>query len=174
MAKWSLGGNVPYTPYARVDHRPGIQHPTNVATADPTQVRPVWAMVANHYIKRRGLPATYLTQIAAKAAPEGGGGDYGPNSGGFDQLGFGTLAFTRDEATESAPQPANSASGAVSGLRPRTAATASASASPAAGGDLAATGSGETVGWTAAAGVTAVAGGLLFLRRRGQGRRGAS
>ena len=131
-------------------------------------------MVANHYTKRRGLSATYLTQIAAKAAPEGGGGDYGPNSGGFDQLGFGTLAFTRDKAADikAAPKPAASAPapGAASDPRPQTAATASASASPA-GGDLAATGSGDAIGWTAAAGVTAVAGGLLFLRRRDQVRR---
>jgi hypothetical protein len=28
-------------------------------------------------------------------APEGGGGDYGPTSGGFDQLGFGTLMYAR-------------------------------------------------------------------------------
>ncbi|MEU6505675.1 alginate lyase family protein [Streptomyces sp. NPDC046942] len=157
VAKWSLGGNVPYTPYAQLDQRPGIQHPTAVAQASPTQVRPVWAMVANHYTKRRGLSATYLTQIAAKAAPEGGGGDYGPNSGGFDQLGFGTLAFTRDKATDTKATP-----------RPAV------SASPAVGGGLAATGSGEIVGWTAAAGVTAVAGGLLFLRRRDRGRHGAS
>ncbi|TLS46969.1 Tat pathway signal sequence domain protein [Streptomyces montanus] len=180
VAKWSLGGNVPYTPYAQVDRRPGIQQPTQVAPADPAQMRPVWAMIANHYTKRRGLSATYLTQIAAKAAPEGGGGDYGPNSGGFDQLGFGTLAFTRDKATDTkaTPKPAASApaSGAASDARPQTAATASASASasPAGGSDLAATGSGEIVGWTAAAGVTAVAGGLLFLRRRDRGRHGAS
>jgi LPXTG-motif cell wall-anchored protein len=163
VAKWSLGGNVPYTPYALLDRRPGIQHPTNVAPASPAQMRPVWAMVANHYTKRRGLSATYLTQIAAKAAPEGGGGDYGPNSGGFDQLGFGTLAFTRDKATDTKATPKTAAS-----------ASASATASPTAGGDLASTGSGEIVGWTAAAGVTAVAGGLLFLRRRNRGRHGAS
>ncbi|MFF6786413.1 LPXTG cell wall anchor domain-containing protein [Streptomyces sp. NPDC012510] len=180
VAKWCLGGNVPYTPYAQVDRRPGIQTPTKVAPADPAQMRPVWAMVANHYTKRRGLSATYLTQIAARAAPEGGGGDYGPNSGGFDQLGFGTLAFTRDKATDTkaTPKPAGSAppSGAASDPRPQTATTspASASASPTAGGDLAATGSGEIVGWTAAAGVTAVAGGLLLLRRRDRGRHGAS
>jgi hypothetical protein len=176
VAKWSLGGNVPYTPYAQLDRRPGIQTPTNVAPTSPTQVRPVWAMVANHYTKRRGLSATYLTQIAAKAGPEGGGGDYGPNSGGFDQLGFGTLAFTRDKATnpKATPKPAASASGSGSAAdpRPQTAATASASTAP--GGDLAATGSGELVGWTAAAGVTAVAGGLLLLRRRDRGRHGAS
>ncbi|POX54077.1 Tat pathway signal sequence domain protein [Streptomyces sp. Ru72] len=178
VAKWSLGGNVPYTPYASLDRRPGIQHPTNVAPADPAQMRPVWAMVANHYTKRRGLSATYLTQIAAKAAPEGGGGDYGPNSGGFDQLGFGTLAFTRDKATDTKATPTSATSPSVtaSDSRPQTAATASASASASttAGGGLAATGSGEIVGWTAAAGVTAIAGGLLFLRRRDRGRHGAS
>ncbi|MDG5808920.1 alginate lyase family protein [Streptomyces ossamyceticus] len=178
VAKWCLGGKVPYTPYAQVDDRPGIQFTTQVAPADPTHVRPVWAMIANHYTKRRGLSATYLTQIAAKAAPEGGGGDYGPNSGGFDQLGFGTLAFTRDKATDTKATPkaaaSASASGAASDSRPQTAATASASASasPTAGSDLAATGSGEIVGWTAAAGVTAVAGGLLLLRRRDRGRHG--
>ncbi|WP_260326595.1 alginate lyase family protein [Streptomyces sp. TLI_185] len=174
VAKWSLGGSVPYTPYAQLDRRPGIQMPTNVAPTSPTQVRPVWAMIANHYTKRRGLSATYLTQIAAKAAPEGGGGDYGPNSGGFDQLGFGTLAFTRDRAadTKAAPRPAASASasGAASAPRPQTAATAS--ASPAAGGDLAATGSDDAIGWAAATGITALAGGLLLLRRRDRARQG--
>jgi LPXTG-motif cell wall-anchored protein len=179
VAKWSLGGSVPYTPYAQLDQRRGIQSATKVATASPTQMRPVWAMVANHYIQRRGLSAPYLEQMAAKAAPEGGGGDYGPNSGGFDQLGFGTLTFTRDKAadTGASPTPAASPSpsGATSAPRPQTAATPPASASattstsPAGKGDLAATGSGEIVGWAAAAGVTAVTGGLLFLRRRDRG-----
>jgi hypothetical protein len=34
--------------------------------------------------------------MAEKERPEGGGGDYGPNSGGFDQLGYGTLTATLD------------------------------------------------------------------------------
>jgi hypothetical protein len=178
VAKWSMGGDVSYTANTRrkgaVGGWSGTETATDAAGVDPNMQRPIWAMIANHYTKRRGLSATYLTQIAAKSAPEGGGGDYGPNSGGYDQLGFGTLAFTRDKATTpaAAPTPAASASasGAASDPRPQTAATASASA----GGDLAATGSGEAIGWTAAAGVTAVAGGLLFLRRRDRGRHGAS
>jgi len=186
VAKWSLGGDVPYTPYTQLDQRRGIQFATKLATASPTQIRPVWAMVTNHYTKRRGLSATYLEQIAAKAAPEGGGGDYGPNSGGFDQLGFGTLAFTRDQSadTRATPGPAASSSGTASvpGSQTSAAPPASASASPsasassstAAEGHLAATGSGEIVGLTAAAGVTAAVGGLLFLRRRNHGRHGAS
>lgn len=28
-------------------------------------------------------------------APEGGGGDYGTTTGGFDQLGFGTLMYAK-------------------------------------------------------------------------------
>jgi hypothetical protein len=56
----------------------------------------VWELVYNHYVKLEGLPAPYTTRMAAKERPEGGGGDYGPNSGGFDQLGYGTLTATLD------------------------------------------------------------------------------
>lgn len=190
VAKWSMGGDVAYTANTRakgaINGWSGRETATEAAGVDPAMQRPIWAMIANHYTKRRGMSATYVTRIAAQAAPEGGGGDYGPNSGGYDQLGFGTLAFTRDKAadTAAAPRPAASASGAVgggsgagagsgSGARPQGG-TASAFASPAAGGDLAATGSDDVVGWTAAAGITAIAGGLLFLRRRDRVRRGGA
>ncbi|MDF2266608.1 alginate lyase family protein [Streptomyces coacervatus] len=179
VAKWSMGGKVSYTANTRQKGAPGVWSGRETATAaagvDPNFQRPIWAMIANHYTKRRGLSATYLTQIAAKSAPEGGGGDFGPNSGGFDQLGFGTLAFTRDKAadTKATPKPAASASGAASDPRPQSAATASASASPA-GGDLAATGSNDAIGWAAAAGITTVAGGLLLMRRRDRVRRGSA
>ncbi|MFF6873862.1 alginate lyase family protein [Streptomyces sp. NPDC012474] len=176
VAKWSLGGDVPYTANTRkkgaIGGWSGSETASGVAGADPLMTRPIWAMIANHYTKRRGLPASYLTRAAAKAAPEGGGGDYGPNSGGFDQLGFGTLAFTRDRvegaAGGSTPSPSPGPSGGsrdAGGVRPQ------ASASPVAVGDLAATGSGDVAGWAAAAGIGAVAGGLLLLRRRDQGRR---
>ncbi|PAZ10889.1 Tat pathway signal sequence domain protein [Streptomyces sp. SA15] len=187
VAKWSMGGDVAYTANTRakgaINGWSGSETATEAAGVDPAVQRPIWAMIANHYTKRRGMSATYVTRIAAQAAPEGGGGDYGPNSGGYDQLGFGTLAFTRDRAADTAasPRPAASASGAAaggsgagsgSGARPQGGtATPSASASPAAGGDLAATGSDDVVGWTAAAGITAIAGGLLFLRRRDRVRR---
>lgn len=178
VAKWSLGGDVPYTANTRrkgaIGGWSGSETASDVAGVDPGMTRPIWAMIANHYTKRRGLPATYLTRAAAKAAPEGGGGDYGPNSGGFDQLGFGTLAFTRDRDRDrgrvekpvggrsASPEPSRGSSGSRGGggVRPQ------ASASPARGGDLAATGSGDAAGWAAAAGIGAVAGGLLLLRRR--------
>lgn len=138
--------------------------------------RPIWAMIANHYTKRRGLDASYLTRAAAKAAPEGGGGDYGPNSGGYDQLGFGTLAFTRDRATaaeaSAPPSASTAASGSGSGATSKKeaskkgASSASASAQGGRGEDLAATGTSDFPAWTAAGGVAALAGGLLLLRRR--------
>ncbi|MFK0287253.1 alginate lyase family protein [Streptomyces sp. NPDC090499] len=195
VAKWNLGGQVPFTANTRrkgaVGGWSGSETVTAAAGVDPSMIRPIWAMIANHYTKRRGMPATYVTRIAAKAAPEGGGGDYGPNSGGYDQLGFGTLAFTRDRVTAggggtaggttSSPGPTATASDSASAAAPDSASAAapdSASASASApasapsalgkGGDLATTGSGNVVGWAAATGVTALAGGLLLLRRRGR------
>ncbi|MEU9172181.1 alginate lyase family protein [Streptomyces sp. NPDC048420] len=175
VAKWSMGGEVSYTANTRakgaIGGWSGRETASAAAGVDPAMTRPIWAMIANHYTKRRGLSASYVTRIAAKSSPEGGGGDYGPNSGGYDQLGFGTLAFTRDRVadTGASPRPAvGSSASPNSGARPQT----GGSASPAAGQDLAATGSNDIVGWSAAAGVTAVAGGLLLLRRRDRGRRG--
>ena len=66
--------------------------------------RPCWALVANHYINRKGLAAPYTRRAAELVAPEGGGGNYGPNSGGFDQLGYGTLTCTLDPGAP-APTP---------------------------------------------------------------------
>ncbi|MFF4588833.1 alginate lyase family protein [Streptomyces sp. NPDC001388] len=171
VAKWSMGGEVGYTANTRakgaIGGWSGTETASGAAGVDPTMTRPIWAMIANHYTRRRGLSAPYLTRIAAKAAPEGGGGDYGPNSGGYDQLGFGTLAFTRDRATASP----SGGSAALSGGSAAPSAAPSASAAAAASGesgDLAATGSGDAVAWTAATGITALAGGLLLLRRRGR------
>jgi hypothetical protein len=185
VAKWSMGGDVAYTENTRekgaINGWSGTETATDAAAVGPAMTRPIWAMIANHYTKRRGLSASYVTQIAAKTAPEGGGGDYGPNSGGYDQLGFGTLAFTRDKATadEITALPTASASGSTGSSGSAEASdsspqpSASASVQGASGDDLAATGSSDLPLWTAATGITAVAGGLLLLRRRGQARRDA-
>jgi len=180
VAKWSMGGKVPFTAFTRKKGAIGGWSGTEAATAaagvDPAMTRPIWAMIANHYTKRRGLSASYLTQIAAKAAPEGGGGDYGPNSGGYDQLGFGTLTFTRDAADtttgKKSPSPTASSSAAVG-----SSSSGTTSASPSAttatdgtraqggSGDLAVTGTGG-IAVIAGTGVLAIAGGLVALRRR--------
>jgi hypothetical protein len=57
-------------------------------------VRPIWELIYNHYVALKGLSAPNVKAFAERVRPEGGGGDYGPNSGGFDQLGYGTLTFS--------------------------------------------------------------------------------
>ena len=93
MAKYNLGEDVPFANYVNKKHGT-MTKPSDVARGAP---RPGWEIVYNHYVKRKGLPAPYTTKMAQRVRPEGGGGDYGQNSGGFDQLGFGTLTATLDE-----------------------------------------------------------------------------
>jgi hypothetical protein len=69
---------------------------TVFATGGQGNVRPEWALIYNHYVNRRGIAAPYSQMFAQLISPEGGAGNYGTNSGGFDQLGYGTLTCTRD------------------------------------------------------------------------------
>ena len=83
---------VPYVRYNNVDN----VNQTMFSTASQGTIRPCWALVYNHYVNRKGLAAPYTQKFAALVQPEGGGGNYGPNSGGYDQLGYGSLTCTRD------------------------------------------------------------------------------
>lgn len=57
-------------------------------------VRPGWDMWAG-YANSHGRSAIYCNRFAERIRPDGGGGHYSPNSGGFDQLGFSTLLYYR-------------------------------------------------------------------------------
>ncbi len=96
VARYNLGGQVPFTPYSWGD---GVHCERRTQTAiSPLargQVRPVWDMLYYHYAGRRRMPVPDIAAIAARGRAEGGGGDYGSDSGGFDQLGFGTLMYAR-------------------------------------------------------------------------------
>ncbi|MBW8898542.1 MAG: alginate lyase family protein, partial [Massilia sp.] len=83
---------VPYVPYNNVDN---VQQNVFSTNSQGTP-RPCWALVYNHYVNRKGLAAPYSKQFALVVQPEGGGGNYGSTSGGYDQLGYGTLTCTRD------------------------------------------------------------------------------
>ncbi|HEU5070962.1 MAG TPA: LamG-like jellyroll fold domain-containing protein [Verrucomicrobiae bacterium] len=61
-------------------------------------------MIWNHYLNIKGLSAPYTMASALANRPEGGGGNYGGNSGGFDQIGFTTLTHALDRITNS-PAP---------------------------------------------------------------------
>ncbi|MBV8389859.1 MAG: alginate lyase family protein [Mucilaginibacter sp.] len=82
---------VPYTTYNNCQN----SNQTVISSASRGTIRPGWELVYNYYVKVAGKTATYTTQFATAVRSEGGGGDYGPNSGGYDQLGFGTLTFSR-------------------------------------------------------------------------------
>lgn len=89
IAKYNQGSDVPYTPYSNSDVTQNI-----ISSNGRGDKRPVWELFYNHYVVLKGLDAPYLTMAAKATRPEGGGGNYGPNSGGFDQLGYGTLTYT--------------------------------------------------------------------------------
>jgi hypothetical protein len=89
-AKYNLGEDVPWTNYTNCED----QAMTEVAPSGRGTLRPSWELLYNHYVKRKGLYAPFSQRFAEKVRPEGGAGHYGTNSGGFDQLGFGTLTFT--------------------------------------------------------------------------------
>jgi hypothetical protein len=74
------------------------QQQTVISSASRGQDRPVWALIHAHYAGRRGLVVPNVTAYMTRVRPEGGGGDYGSTSGGFDQLGFGTLTHTQVSA----------------------------------------------------------------------------
>jgi len=94
-AKYNLGQSVPFTTYRwGTGQKCAAESQTVISAASRGDNRPTWELLYNHYIRLKGLSAPNTTAYASRVRPEGGGGDYGPNSGGYDQLGFGTLAFT--------------------------------------------------------------------------------
>jgi len=92
VAQYNLGNQVPYVTYDNCD----AVNQTVISSSGRGDLRPIWELVYNHYVVRRGLTAPNVATYAARVRPEGGGGDYGPNSGGYDQLGYGTLTATLD------------------------------------------------------------------------------
>ncbi|MGW3568418.1 alginate lyase family protein [Streptomyces sp. NPDC000941] len=96
VAKYNLGQDVPFTTYTwGTGQNCAQQSHTVISSASRGQLRPVWDILHYHYARRRGLSVPYITAMAEKVRPEGGGGDYGSTSGGFDQLGFGTLLYAK-------------------------------------------------------------------------------
>ncbi|MEU3614895.1 alginate lyase family protein [Streptomyces sp. NPDC006872] len=96
VAKYNLGNDVPFTTYTWGSGQNCAQNAQTVISASSRgQVRPVWAMLHYHYNRRLYLDDKYISQMCFSVAPEGGGGDYGSTSGGYDQLGFGTLMYAK-------------------------------------------------------------------------------
>ena len=84
----------PYTAYSNPSQSCPAISPTQRGTK-----RPTWELFYG-YAKAHNLSAIYCQKWAEQQRKyngygDGGAGDYGPNSGGFDQLGYGTLMFAR-------------------------------------------------------------------------------
>ncbi|WP_112140465.1 AbfB domain-containing protein [Glycomyces dulcitolivorans] len=100
VASYNLGNDVPYTTYSWGSGTTcAYNEQTAISAAGRGTVRPVWAMIHHHYYSRRGLDLPNVAAMAASVASEGGGGDYGSTSGGYDALGFGGLLYSRARAT---------------------------------------------------------------------------
>jgi hypothetical protein len=94
VARYNLGMGVPFRAYTWGTGQSCDQRShTVISPFARGQHRPVWAMLQHHYAHRLGRKVNYITAMTRAVGPEGGGGDFGPNSGGYDQLGFGTLMY---------------------------------------------------------------------------------
>ncbi|RKK91185.1 hypothetical protein BFJ71_g11070 [Fusarium oxysporum] len=94
VSKYNVGYDVPYTLYESYEG-----HQTVISADSRYTHRPGFELVYAHYndIKHANASWTKLyrdqTNGNSTAGVEGGGGNYGPNSGGFDVLGYGTLLY---------------------------------------------------------------------------------
>ncbi|WP_442795964.1 alginate lyase family protein [Pelobium manganitolerans] len=101
VAKYNVARlEVPFHQYTRKWAANCAQTEIHTAISDNGRgtVRPMWAAPYYHYTKIKGKSAkdvTYTFLGFNSTQPEGGGGDYGSNSGGYDQLGFGALLYAR-------------------------------------------------------------------------------
>jgi hypothetical protein len=92
-AKYNLGNDVPYTSYTNSDVTQSV-----ISNTSRGNIRPSWEMIYGHYNGVKQLNATYVAQYrdltnSQLGGAEGGGGNYGTASWGYDQLGYGTLTF---------------------------------------------------------------------------------
>lgn len=95
VAKYNNGSDdVPFAAYEWGSGTNGaVQRQTVISAAGRNEPRPVWEMIYNHYANRKGLSVPNIAARAQRLRPEGG-----PNASHastFDQLGFGTLLYTR-------------------------------------------------------------------------------
>lgn len=94
IAKYNVNEDVPFTTYDNPDQ--GTM--TGISPASRGNVRPGFELLFAHYSDLEGLDASWTKEYIdytnnGTGGVEGGGGDYGSNSGGYDYLGFGTLMY---------------------------------------------------------------------------------
>lgn len=94
VARYNNGFEVPFRTYEwRNGQKGDLQSQPGISGATRGEMRPIWEMIYNHYTNRMGLSVPNVQTRAEQARPEGGPGGHGST---FDQLGFGTLMYTRE------------------------------------------------------------------------------
>lgn len=94
--KYNSGFEVPFQKYVTSGTTA-----TEISDHGRGALRPIAELLYGHYDGVKGLNASWTGAyrdlvVEGGSGAEGGGGDYGPNSGGYDQLGFGTLLYRRE------------------------------------------------------------------------------
>jgi hypothetical protein len=96
VAKYNIGQDVPYTTYSwGSGTNCAYNEQTAISASGRGNIRPLWAMLHYHYHRIKGLDDKYIAAMCDLVGIEGGGGNYGSTSGGYDQLGFGTLMYPK-------------------------------------------------------------------------------
>lgn len=96
VAQCNLSEPVPYQPYDNCDNVK--QYYLSNHQLGRLDDRPVWELLYNHYVVRKGLDAPNVQKMAQLMRPEHGSGDH---------FGYGTLTFTLSAAASPAfPSPA--------------------------------------------------------------------
>jgi hypothetical protein len=94
VGKYNVGDDVPYTLYESYQGDQAV-----ISNNSRGVVRPGFELLSAHYGKVKGLDSSWTdayrdwVNVNSTNGVEGGGGNYGPNSGGFDGLGFGSLLY---------------------------------------------------------------------------------
>ena len=92
------GGSLPWITYNYADCR-GVMGQGWAQDAPNEggkgEFRPYWDRAIGYYEGLRGIKLRYAEKTSAAVCPDGGGGNYSQNSGGFDHLGFSTLTSWR-------------------------------------------------------------------------------
>lgn len=107
IARYNLWEDVPYTTYNNCDNVLNFWASEQNSFGRGRLQRPIWEMIYNHYVVRKGLSAPYVKAMAEINRPEGFEHD--------DNLGFGTLCYTLNENIS--PYPPSSAPLIPTGLQ---------------------------------------------------------
>lgn len=103
VARTNLSLPVPYTAYNNCQNANQLW--VSINGMGRLDDRPVWEMIYNHYVVRKGLSAPNVKSMAQLVRPERGSADH---------FGYGTLAFTRTAAAS--PYPPSPAPPVPAGL----------------------------------------------------------